>query len=430
MLSAVAVQQAVRAMIPKLCSGLAVSPPSPDSLEGNKDSVKWMKGCWWSRSLSCGSLLILTMLLISIVILEFHTEVAAPWRVSGSFKPSPPPIKLITQNLCENASRRFKRMGVGSLPRGIIQETTDLHFRSLVADPVKEAKQLPSSHSLLTMPVGIQQKEMVNKIIEKFPQENFTLMLFHYDGKVDEWNMFPWSSRAIHVAAANQTKWWFAKRFLHPDIVSSYRYIFLWDEDIGVENFHAGRYLDIVEREGLEISQPALDPQKSEIHHQITARVPKGLVHRRVYKFKGNGLCFENSTLPPCTGWVEMMVPVFSQAAWRCAWYMIQNDFIHAWGLDKKLGYCAQGDPSKKIGVVDDQYIVHFGVPSLGLHNTPWNGRTKGVSPDPPAATKVASFQERGAVRRRSYVELSMFQKRWKTAVKKDQCWQNRFEEV
>jgi hypothetical protein len=34
---------------------------------------------------------------------------------------------------------------------------------------------------------------------------------------------------------------WFAKRFLHPDIVVAYKYIFVWDEDIGVENFHASR---------------------------------------------------------------------------------------------------------------------------------------------------------------------------------------------
>lgn len=34
---------------------------------------------------------------------------------------------------------------------------------------------------------------------------------------------------------------WFAKRFLHPAVVSAYDYIFLWDEDLGVENFHPGR---------------------------------------------------------------------------------------------------------------------------------------------------------------------------------------------
>lgn len=36
---------------------------------------------------------------------------------------------------------------------------------------------------------------------------------------------------------------WFAKRFLHPDIVAEYSYIFLWDEDLGVENFNPQRYL-------------------------------------------------------------------------------------------------------------------------------------------------------------------------------------------
>ena len=36
---------------------------------------------------------------------------------------------------------------------------------------------------------------------------------------------------------------WFAKRFLHPDIVAEYGYIFLWDEDLGVESFHPQRYV-------------------------------------------------------------------------------------------------------------------------------------------------------------------------------------------
>lgn len=38
---------------------------------------------------------------------------------------------------------------------------------------------------------------------------------------------------------------WFAKRFLHPDIVSIYDYIFLWDEDLGVRHFHPGRYISV-----------------------------------------------------------------------------------------------------------------------------------------------------------------------------------------
>jgi hypothetical protein len=34
---------------------------------------------------------------------------------------------------------------------------------------------------------------------------------------------------------------WFAKRFLHPAVVSAYDYIFLWDEDLGIEHFNPGK---------------------------------------------------------------------------------------------------------------------------------------------------------------------------------------------
>ncbi|KAI3746092.1 hypothetical protein L6452_08513 [Arctium lappa] len=39
-------------------------------------------------------------------------------------------------------------------------------------------------------------------------------------------------------------------------------------------------YLSIVKEEGLEISQPALDTEKSEVHHAITARWSNSIVHR------------------------------------------------------------------------------------------------------------------------------------------------------
>ncbi|GFP80462.1 hypothetical protein PHJA_000189600 [Phtheirospermum japonicum] len=226
--------------------------------------------------------------------------------------------------------------------------------------------------SLLAIAAGIKQKKLVNQIVNKFLEDDkFVVMLFHYDGIVNEWNDLEWNNRVIHISATNQTKWWFAKRFLHPDIVAEYEYIFLWDEDLGVENFHPGRYVSIIKDEGFEISQPALDLGKSEVHHHITVRNRRSRVHRRYYRDKGRAMCDGNSTAPPCVGWVEMMAPVFSRSAWRCVWYMIQNDLIHAWGLDMQLGYCAQGDRTVKVGVVDEEYIVHHGLPTLGdISNT------------------------------------------------------------
>lgn len=128
---------------------------------------------------------------------------------------------------------------------------------------------------------------------------------------------------------------------------------------------------------------------------------------------------------------VEIMAPVFSRDAWRCVWHMIQvynilsfrfklmqvlsfqatmknfylllqNDLVHGWGLDFALRRCVEvrtnffffslclssllfvivirsstvffawTQPAhEKIGVVDAQWIVHQGVPSLGNQVNP-----------------------------------------------------------
>ncbi|XP_037450993.1 uncharacterized protein LOC119321402 [Triticum dicoccoides] len=237
------------------------------------------------------------------------------------------------------------------------------------------------TRSLLAIAAGIKQKEVVDTIATKFFSDGFSIMIFHYDGVV------------VHVSAVNQTKWWFAKRFLHPDIVHEYDYIFVWDEDLGVQHFHPARYVAIVEKEGLQISQPALDATNSKVHHWITARARKGGFHRRIYKQKGATRCYENSTAPPCTGFVEMMAPVFSRAAWHCVWHMIQNDLIHAWGLDFKFGYCAQGDRSKNVGVVDSEYLLHLGIPTLGSSSSPPSKDNKSSSDAAPGDESEAPIE-------------------------------------
>nr|GMC88012.1 uncharacterized protein LOC109159214 [Ipomoea batatas] len=268
---------------------------------------------------------------------------------------------LFAQDSCV-AGRRSS-----SLPRGIIEARSDLELKPLKAMSISKSKvNVTGYHNLLAIPVGIKQKDNVDEIIQKFLSENFTIILFHYDGNVDGWWDLAWSKEAIHIVAHSQTKWWFAKRFLHPDVVSIYDYIFLWDEDLGVENFHPARYLEIVKSEGLEISQPALDPNSTGIHHKITVRSRTNKFHRRVYKDKGSAKCSNESEGPPCSGFVEGMAPVFSRSAWRCVWHLIQNDLVHGWGMDMKLGYCAQGDRTTNVGIVDSEYLVHLGIQSLG----------------------------------------------------------------
>ncbi|KAL5865570.1 hypothetical protein ACOSQ3_003084 [Xanthoceras sorbifolium] len=385
------------------------------------------------RQKSCLRYLLPTMLLLSAAfcirsafVIRDYKERILQWGVLTS-------VQNTGSKMRETHCRSH---GIETLPKGIISRTSDLEMRSLSGPENK--KNSKKSMNLLAIAAGIKQKESVNKIVKKFPPSDFVVMLFHYDGTVDKWKDLEWSAHAIHVSAMNQTKWWFAKRFLHPDIILEYAYIFLWDEDLGVDSFHAGRYLSIIKEEGLEISQPALDPDKSELHHFLTARDSRSRVHRRIYKKIGGRKCDENSTTPPCTGFVEMMAPVFSRASWHCAWHMIQNDLVHAWGLDFQLGYCAQGDPTKNIGIVDSEYIVHYGLPTLGGVVV---NKTDAVTPEQTDQnTKLSSSEQqvplsphqpthRDEVRKRSFTELEIFKNRWKKSIRDDDSWIDRVQQ-
>ncbi|MCO5595181.1 hypothetical protein L7F22_049220 [Adiantum nelumboides] len=162
---------------------------------------------------------------------------------------------------------------------------------------------------------------------------------------------------------------WFAKRFLHPDIVAPFEYIFIWDEDLGVDHFDAEEYLRLVKKHGLEISQPGLE------NNGLTWQMTKRRGDTEVHKFTEEkpGWC-PDPRQPPCAGFVEIMAPVFSKSAWRCVWHMIQNDLVHGWGLDLALGKCVQ-PAHEKVGVVDAQSIMHKVVPSLGNQGESSNGR-------------------------------------------------------
>ncbi|KAL6873519.1 hypothetical protein ACP4OV_013601 [Aristida adscensionis] len=292
--------------------------------------------------------------------------------------------------------------GTNGLPRGIVQPHSDMSLRPLWEPHAAAANhQNRNDHhnALLAMAVGISQIKNVDIMARKM------------DGGI-----FNGVTRPFIFLLTTKQNVWFAKRFLHPDVMAIYDFIFLWDEDLGVENFNPRRYLDIMVSEGLEITQPALDPDLStDIHHRITIRNKMTKVHRRIYDNRPSMNCSDNSTGPPCTGWVEGMAPVFSRAAWKCVWNLIQNDLIHGWGLDMKLGYCAQGDRTEKVGVIDSEYVVHQGIPSLG-------------GPSLTSKKPRRSLDLRTHIRRQSSAELEKFKERWNRAVEEDEEWSDPFE--
>ncbi|XP_044489365.1 uncharacterized protein LOC123213826 [Mangifera indica] len=255
--------------------------------------------------------------------------------------------------------------GAERLPPKIVEAESDFYLHRLWGNPNEDLTSRPKY--LVTFTVGFDQKKNIDAAVKKF-SDNFTIVLFHYDGRTTGWDEFEWSKRAIHVSARKQAKWWYAKRFLHPDIVAAYDYIFIWDEDLGVEHFNAEEYLKLVRKNGLEISQPSVDPHNSP--WQMTKRRCESEVHKVVEEKEG--YC-SDPLKPPCAGFVEIMAPVFSRDAWRCVWYLIQNDLVHGWGLDFAIHKCVE-PAHKKMGVVDSQWIVHQKVPSLGNQGETQNG--------------------------------------------------------
>ncbi|KAA3464307.1 copii coat assembly sec16 [Gossypium australe] len=284
--------------------------------------------------------------------------------------------------------------GAERLPPGIVAPESDLFLRRLWGLPSEDLTIKPKY--LVTFTVGYNQKNNIDAAVKKF-SENFTILLFHYDGLTSEWDEFEWSKRAIHVSVQKQAKWWYAKRFLHPDIVAPYEYIFMWDEDLGVENFNAEEYIKLVKKHGLEISQPGLDANSAGLTWAMTRKRNDTEVHKDTEERPG--WC-NDPHLPPCAAFVEIMATVFSRDAWRCVWHMIQNDLVHGWGLDFSLRKCVE-PPHEKIGVVDAQWIVHQSVPSLGNQGEAEGGR--------------APWE---GVRQRCRKEWTMFQDRMNTAEK------------
>ncbi|KAJ4809939.1 hypothetical protein LUZ62_022505 [Rhynchospora pubera] len=264
--------------------------------------------------------------------------------------------------------------GAETLPPGIIVSESDLYQHRLWGNIFEDVPLKPKYLAVFT--VAYQQKNFVNAAVQKF-SENFTILLFHYDGRVNEWDEFEWSQRAIHISARKQAKWWYAKRFLHPDIVAAYDYIFIWDEDLGVDHFNAEEYIKLVKKYGLEISQPAVEAYW-EPSFSITKRKNDTEVHKEADAL---GIC-SNLHQPPCTEFVEIMAPVFSRSAWRCIWHMIQP-------------------AQEKIGVVDAQWIFHYGTPTL-----------KDQGREDNRTDKVQEID----IRR--YQELGIFKYRWNEAIK------------
>ncbi|KAK1383859.1 Lysine ketoglutarate reductase trans-splicing protein [Heracleum sosnowskyi] len=288
--------------------------------------------------------------------------------------------------------------GAERLPAGIVRSESDLYIYNSSVLPSQDLAVKPKY--LLTFTVGYQLRTHIDISVKKFSSEDFTVMLFHYDNRTSEWDQYEWSKRAIHITVPKQTKWWYAKRFLHPDIVAPYDYIFIWDEDLGIDKFDPQDYIRLVMKYGLEISQPGLSPD-SVSTWRMTQKKDESEVHKLTEERPG--WC-PHPHLPPCAAFIEIMAPVFSRSAWRCVWHLIQNDLVHGWGLDFALGKCVE-PAHEKIGVVDSQWVVHASIPTLGNQGIKEGGKTPWEGVRERCRVEWAMFQNRFIEAEKSYYE-------------------------
>lgn len=82
----------------------------------------------------------------------------------------------------------LRREPQNSLPARIRARTTDLRARRLWGNPADDPN--GTQRNLLVLTVGIKQKAGVDAIVSAFDRTDFTVVLFHYDGAVDEWVSF------------------------------------------------------------------------------------------------------------------------------------------------------------------------------------------------------------------------------------------------
>ncbi|KAL5151257.1 hypothetical protein HKD37_13G037688 [Glycine soja] len=93
------------------------------------------------------------------------------------------------------------------------------------------------------------------------------------------------------------------------------------------------------------------------------------------------------------------------------------NDLVHGWGVDMKLGYCAQGDRTKKVGVVDSEYVFHQGIQTLGGSGHRMTKQKQGG----------VGIDVRTEIRRQSTWEFEIFKERWNEAIAADKNWVDPF---
>jgi hypothetical protein len=191
----------------------------------------------------------------------------------------------------------------------------------------------PGKKYLYVSPVGENGKIFLAKIIKRFGNEHFDYLIFNFDNATFNETIYS-NCRVIHEKGF---KWNFAVKYLTADYCRQYDFLFIWDDDIDIDDFMYTNFIEIMDRNNLEIAQPALS-HKSYYSHAIT-------LHDKRYR------------IGRYTDFVEVMAPVFRNDAWLKFRNMVsENDNPWGWGYDLLAkSYCRYAN----MGIVDCETVTH-----------------------------------------------------------------------
>lgn len=186
---------------------------------------------------------------------------------------------------------------------------------------------------LYASPVGKDGKNYLTKIINEFGHDDFDYIIFTFDGVSLEEEIFD----KCTVISEKGRRWYFMKKYVTPALVNQYKYVFIWPDDIDIENFSYSNFINVIKRNRLQVVQPALTEQS----------------------YCSHPLLFKKNDVPVgrLVDFVEIMVPVFTAKSWRVFWkYINYEKNPCGWGMDELM--CSLCGFSK-VGVVDSEAVTH-----------------------------------------------------------------------
>ena len=187
------------------------------------------------------------------------------------------------------------------------------------------------------------EKWVSQNILTAFPIHSFDHLIFIYDNSI--WKSHPGYKDFIWIRALGQIRLWFVKRFLPPEIIVDYKYIWIVDDDSQFD-FRVLDYECIISRLNIPLSAPGR--LTGVMSHSITA------VNQN-YK----------NRIGRWTNFIETgPTVVASSKAWLCIYRYLDASVGYGWGIDliwcnMLADVCFPELGPKKVCAILDAFGIH-----------------------------------------------------------------------